>query len=58
MWLSVDGEVATAETRFTQSKHERGLLVTGAPDQNQEERYQHDRASPGGAGAQPAHAAR
>jgi len=27
VWLSVDGEVATAETRFTQSKHERGLLV-------------------------------
>jgi diacylglycerol kinase family enzyme len=27
VWLSVDGEVATAETGFTQSKHERGLLV-------------------------------
>jgi diacylglycerol kinase family enzyme len=27
VWLSVDGEVATAETAFTQGKHERGLLV-------------------------------
>ncbi len=27
IWLSVDGEVATAETGFRQSKHQRGLLV-------------------------------
>ena len=27
VWLSVDGEVATAESGFTQGKHRRGLLV-------------------------------
>jgi diacylglycerol kinase family enzyme len=27
IWLSIDGEVATAETGFRQSKHQRGLLV-------------------------------
>ena len=27
VWLSVDGEVATAESGFTQGKHHRGLLV-------------------------------
>jgi undecaprenyl-diphosphatase len=27
IWLSVDGEVATAESGFTQSKHRHGLVV-------------------------------
>jgi undecaprenyl-diphosphatase len=27
IWLSTDGEVATAETGFTHSKHPRGLVV-------------------------------
>ena len=27
IWLSVDGEVATAESGFTQGKHPQGLVV-------------------------------
>jgi hypothetical protein len=29
IWLSVDGEVAAAESVFTQAKHPRGLIVYG-----------------------------
>ena len=41
IWLSVDGEVATAESGFAQAKHPRGLIVyrraTGRPRTTQEE---------------------
>jgi hypothetical protein len=42
IWLSVDGEVATAESGFAQAKHLRGLIVyrraTGRRRTTQEER--------------------